>query len=214
MTAWSNRYKITKKETTVPWPGIACLRLVSKINAKRCEGTYRHKLCHEDFSLNRVQDKKRHIKEQLATLEKAEAAAAEFSIRTGVFGNKASADARADFIAKQVAESLDELQEEVRALENSLQDLALVIVQRQTAEESKQKEPLEKGGSPNGRCKSHKVGADHGQHGEHEESNVNVVPHSCSHRRIINGIIHEQAKRRKAASSVVPGSAVHGNVKN
>ena len=40
-----------------------------------------------------MQDKKWHIKEQLATLEKAEAAAAEVAIRAGVFGDKARANA-------------------------------------------------------------------------------------------------------------------------
>ena len=64
LTALSNRYKMAKKEPTVPRPGIERLSLVSKINAKLCKGTDKRKLCHEDFSLCHVQGKKRHIKEQ------------------------------------------------------------------------------------------------------------------------------------------------------
>ena len=39
LTSLSDRYKIAKKEATVPWPGIAHLSLVSKIKAKCCKGT-------------------------------------------------------------------------------------------------------------------------------------------------------------------------------
>ena len=90
-----------------------------------------------------MQDKKRHIKEQRATLEEAEAAAAEVAKRTGVFGDRASADARADVIGKRVAGSLNEFQEGVEALEYSLQDLAWVILQSRRADKSEQKKPIE-----------------------------------------------------------------------
>ena len=57
--------------------------------------------------------------------------------------------------------SLGKLQAEVKVLEDSLQDLARVIVQRKTADESNQKEALEQGWLPNSTCKCDKVRVGH-----------------------------------------------------
>ena len=65
-------------------------------------------------------------------LEEAEAVAVKVVIRTKVFGNKASANPQADVIGEQMAGSLGELQEEVKVMEDSLQDLAWVMLQVKT----------------------------------------------------------------------------------
>ena len=65
-------------------------------------------------------------------LEEAEAVAVKVFIRTKVFRNKASANPQADVIGEQMAGSLGELQEEVKVMEDSLQDLAWVMLQVKT----------------------------------------------------------------------------------
>ena len=65
-------------------------------------------------------DKKNCFKVKLATLEEAEVAAAEVAIRTGLFSNKASLESQADLNGEWGAGSLEELQEEVKALDGQM----------------------------------------------------------------------------------------------
>ena len=93
-------------------------------------------------------------------LEEAEAVAVKVVIRTKVFGNKASANPQADVIGEQMAGSLGELQEEVKVMEDSLQDLAWVMLHVKTRREDWKRELLESRGLLKRchRCDSARVG--------------------------------------------------------
>ena len=107
-----------------------------------------------------MQSRKGHIKEQLAMLEETAAAAVEVAIRSGVFGDKASAKAQVDVNGEQMAGSLSELQEEVEVFEGSLQDLVWVMLQVKTKREDGKMELLESRGLLKRchRCDSARVG--------------------------------------------------------
>ena len=149
-------------------------------------------------------------------LEETAAAAVEVAIRSGVFGDKASAKAQVDVNGEQMAGSLSELQEEVEVFEGSLQDLVWVMLQVKTRREDGKMELLESRGSPKRwrGCDSAWIG--HRKQETHEEHKGAVGLHSGDHRRTVTNIIRKQARQRKPASSSEsePGSRFMERLRN
>ena len=98
-----------QKEIAVPRPGIACLSLVRRITIKCIKNLDKHDSHHGKITSIRLQDSRKQVRYQLASLEKVEGVSADIAIITRMFQNQAGTKECADIVGEQVATSLSEL---------------------------------------------------------------------------------------------------------